>query len=188
MVAETRSPRRVDDDFVETGLVTQRLPNMIEGRWLSSCWPGTVDPCEYTAAAFSPDGALFGSVVQNQLSVIDTRTSSSKRTEPRALLEHPGSRTFAWSPDGRQLAVPDMFGVVLIRLRDGAQIRLREVRSDGRLFGLVTDSRGHFSGDTEAIARVVLDAALASAEAGPRREHPSRDPQLLANFLAAGGR
>jgi WD40 repeat protein len=187
LVAETRSPRRIDEDLVETGLVTQRLPKMIEGRWLSSCAPGTVDPCDYTAAAFSPDGTQFGSVVQNQLTVIDTRTNSAKRTEPRALLEHPGSRTFAWSPDGRRLAVPDMFGVTLIRLRDGAQIRLREVRSAGRLFGLVTDSHGHFSGDTEATARVVLDAPPASAGAGARREHPSRDPQLLAKFLAAGG-
>lgn len=188
LVAETRSPRRIDDDFIETGLVTQRLPKMIEGRWLSSCTPGTVDPCEFTAAAFSPDGTLFGSVVQNQLTVIATRRSSAKRTEPPALLEHPGSRTFAWSPDGRRLAVPDMFGVTLIRLRDGAQIRLREVRSAGRLFGLVTDSHGHFSGDTEATARVVLDAPPASAGAGARREHPSRDPQLLANFLPAGER
>ena len=110
--------------------------------------------------------------MQNQLTVIDTRASAAKRTEPPPLLEHPAGGTFAWSPDGRRLAVPDRFGVVLIRLRDGAQIRLREVRSAGQLFGLATDRKGHFSGDAEATARVVLDALPASTGAGTPREHP----------------
>jgi hypothetical protein len=78
-----------------------------------------------------------------------------------------------WSPDGRTIASADALGVLLVRLRDGATLRLREVATRDRTFGLVDDQHGRYGGDAGATSRVV----------GPSTPPPTLTPDLLARFL-----
>jgi WD40 repeat protein len=183
IAADIGASRRIDRDWTESGLSALRASDLAAatGRWLMSCLPSSLDHCDWSGVAWSPDGARLATIVDRVLSVIDTPRGPNRRRAPTRIPEHPGTYAVSWSPDGAVLAAADAAGVLLIRLRDGATVRLRDVRVDDRVVGLVDDGHGRFGGDSELSARVVKQPMTGSA--GRPREPPSRDPDLLARFL-----
>jgi WD40 repeat protein len=181
IAADIGAYHRIDADWIETGLSALHAANLATtGRWLGTCIPSSLDHCEWDGAAWSPDGARLATIVDRVLSVVET-PPRPKRSAPTTIPEKAGSAAVSWSPDGEALAVADALGVVLIRLRDAATVRLREVRVDDRIRGLVDDGHGQFCGDSESSARVVMETATGSGV--PLRKSPSRAPDLLARFL-----
>jgi WD40 repeat protein len=184
IAADIGATRRIDADWIDTGLSALHAANLkTTGRWLASCTPDSLDHCDWSGAAWSPDGARLATIVDRVLSVLHTPPGPKPRSAPTKLPEHPGTYAVSWSPNGGVLAAADGFGVLLIRLRDGATVRLREIWVGDRILGLVDDGHGRFCGDSELTARVVKEAATRSG--GPPRKPPSRDPDLLAHFLRA---
>jgi hypothetical protein len=181
IAADIGAYHRIDADFIETGLSALHAANLATtGRWLWTCVPSSLDHCEWDSAAWSPDGARLATIVDRVLSVVET-PPRPKRSAPTTIPEKAGSAAVSWSPDGEALAVADAWGVVLIRLRDAATVRLREVRVDDRIRGLVDDGHGQFCGDNEASARVVMETATTGW--GVPVGTTSRAPDLLRRFL-----
>jgi WD40 repeat protein len=157
--------------FEEDDLVALRAGSLAGRRVLASCTWDSGRSCEYDAAAFSPDGRWLAVIVDGVLSVSDARGTPQKAEAPLDLHIHPGSSGVSWSPDGRVLAAGDTRGVLLIRIRDRATVRLRELTIGDRSVGLVDDGHGRFCGDDDAAARVV-------------KERSVRQADLLTQFLA----
>ena len=182
IAADIGASRPIDDDWTETGLSALHAANLATTkRWLATCVPDSLDHCDWSGVAWSGDGARLATIVDDVLSVVDTRPRSKRRSAPTNLPEHPGTSNVAWSPSGGVLAAADGRGVLLIRLRDGATVRLREVRVDDRILGLVDDGHGRFCGDSASSARVLKETAT-GAGSSPHAP-PSRAPDLLARFL-----
>jgi hypothetical protein len=190
IAADIGATHRVDANWVETGLVSLRAANLTAGKWLESCLPDSLDHCRYDVAAWSPDGNRIALVVDNILEVIDTRRRPATAAEPAAAAHH-GSFAMSWSADGLTIASADSFGVLLIRVRDGATLRLREVWTRDRIFGLVDDEHGRYGGDAGATSRVVgVTRSLNEAEAKSAQAEVTTPslmliPDLLARFLEA---
>jgi hypothetical protein len=115
------------------------------------------------------------------LSVIDVPLGPGRRNPSTRLRPHPGAYDVSWSLDGTVLAAADAAGVLLIRLRGGATVRLRDIRVGDRILGLVDDGHGRFCGDDESTTRVVKRPSTGSPAA--TGEQPSRAPDLLKRFL-----
>jgi WD40 repeat protein len=177
IAADIGARRRFDRDLMEMGLSALGGSTLAPtGRWLDSCFLGTLDHCDWRAIVWSPDGTRLSTIVDGMLDVIDTPIGRGQRKgSPRP---HPGSHDVAWSPDGRSLAAADAAGVLLIRLSDGATVRLRGVRVGDQLLGLVDDGQGRFCGADELSARVVKRGSPASSN-----PQPTREPDLLERFL-----
>jgi hypothetical protein len=140
-----------------------------------------VDDCDWRALAWSSDGTWLATIVDAMLSVIDNPLGPRRRHKSAPLRPHPGAYDVSWSLDGTVLATADAAGVLLIRLRDGATVRLRDIRVGDRVLGLVDNGHGRFCGDDESTARVVMQPSTGSpASTG---EQPTREPDLLERFL-----
>jgi WD40 repeat protein len=178
IAADIEAQRRFNRDFIETGLSALRASTLSpSGRWLDSCVPSSMEHCDRSTLAWSPDGTRLATIVDGVLSVVDTPLGP-RRSDSTGLRPH---RAFdvAWNPDGTALAAADGAGVLLIRLRDGATVRLRDIRVGDRLLGLVDDGHGRFCGDDESSARVVRQPSFGSST----RPLPDHEPNLLERFL-----
>jgi WD40 repeat protein len=181
IAADIGARRRFNRYVMEAGLSVLRGSTLAPtGRWLDSCFVGTIDHCDWGTLAWNPDGTRLASIVDGLLELIDTPLGPGRRVK-LPLQPHPGSYDVAWSPDGRALAAADSMGVLLIRLSDGATVRLRDVRVGDQLLGLVDDEQGRFCGDDEVSAKVVkLRSSGVPATMSPQ---PASEPDLLERFL-----
>jgi WD40 repeat protein len=189
IAADIGATHRINANWQEIGLVSLRAETLSAGKWLASCLPDSLDHCAYDMAAWSPDGNRLAFIVDHVLDVIDTRGNPTAAAEPAASAHHV-SFDMAWSPDGLTIASADNLGVLLIRVRDGATMRLREVWTRDRILGLVDDEHGRYGGDADATSRVVgVTRSLKEAPAGsqPAATKPALTlvPDLLARFLEA---
>jgi WD40 repeat protein len=187
IAADIGAPHRLDANWVETGLISLRAADLSVGKWFSTCVPDSLDHCSYDMAAWSPDGNRLAFIVDHILGVIDVRQKSAMATEPIASGRH-GSFAMSWSPDGRAIASADSLGVLIIRVGDGATLRLREVWTRDRILGLVDDEQGRYAGDAGAMSRVVgvtrsIKQAAAGSQPGATSPPLTVVPDLLARFL-----
>jgi WD40 repeat protein len=173
-IAAEAVPHEYIRGFEEDDLVALRAGSLAGRRVLASCTQDSLDRCHYDAAAFSPDGRWLAVIVDGVLSVSDARPKPQKAGAPLDFHIHPGSYGVSWSTDGNVLAAGDARGVLLIRIRDRATVRLRELTIGDRRVGLVDDGHGRFCGDDDAAARVAKT-----------KKGSVRQADLLARFLGS---
>jgi len=163
-IAAEAVPHEEMPGFEEDDLVGLRAGSLAGRRVLASCTQDSLDRCQYDAAVFSPDGRWLAVIVDGVLSVSEARPKPQRAGAPLDFHIHPGSYDASWSPDGNVLAARDARGVLLIRIRDRATVRLRELTIGDRSVGLVDDGHGRFCGDDDAAARVVKEGSVRQAD------------------------
>ncbi len=163
------------------GLVALQSANLARKEWIQNCYVGTYQPCDYQEAAWSPDGNLLAVVVDRELEIIDKRPGTRRAANPVPI---PNVAVYhaAWNRDGSVIAASLWnSSVMLIRIKDGAVLRIRQVRIGEKTFGLAEDEKGCFDGDKEACACVVPNPLAGKSSAVPPA---SLRPNLMKDFLA----
>jgi WD40 repeat protein len=142
------------------------------------CVAVTLYPCVYDSAVFGPRGDL-AMILDRFVQV--TGDASSPWRDAMQGTGWDAAHDVTWSPDGQTLVVSTKEGVLFLRAADDRALRWRGLRVGGKVVGLLEDAEGHFTGDEEACARVIVRGAdgalLPSAEVQKRRR-----PDLLARF------